>query len=144
MCSWEEGKNHGKWKSTKVVSCKSHLSIQEVCCLSEMNIHSRRPDEIYPSDDFYSLSLIHTRINNRREEREEAPFSTGKSWAEKWGTLRYLSAAFHSFFQLKNEPTSVLIILNSDWGLCYVSGTRPITLNKYITSLITTITPLML
>lgn len=36
-----------------------------------------------------------------------------------------------------NEPTSVLIILNRDWGLCCVPGTRPITLNKYIASLIT-------
>ena len=40
-----------------------------------------------------------------------------------------------------NEPTLVLIILNSDWGLCCVPGTRPITLNKYIASLTTTISP---
>lgn len=40
-----------------------------------------------------------------------------------------------------SEPTSVLIILNSDGGLCFVPGTRPVTLNKYIASLVTRIIP---
>lgn len=132
------------WEIEKCKSsaCKSHLSILEVCCLSGMNIHSKRPAQIYPFDNCYPLSLIHMGVNNmRRGEKRKLPSALGNPGQENQ-TLRHLNAMFHSFFQLKNKSTSIIYnILKSDWGLYYVPGARPFALNKYVTSLIATTTP---